>query len=183
MSITAMKQALEVLEDFVDDPRCQKQIDDASIALRQAIEQAEKQEHENEDEDSVGVFVEFTDGILREVIDDSAGVSSYTAPQPQQEPVAIECTCKASEMPFGRCCKTQPVGKFAKFTDGIWREVTDGAAGMPLYTTPQPQREWIGLTDEELKPLCDVNHIMLGAYVVDFIRAIEAKLKEKNNHD
>jgi hypothetical protein len=43
-----------------------------------------------------------------------------------------------------------------------------------------PQREWVGLTDEELKPLCDENHIMFGAYTVDFIQAIEAKLKEKN---
>ena len=34
--------------------------------------------------------------------------------------------------------------------------------------------------DEELKPLCDENHIMFGAYTVDFIQAIEAKLKEKN---
>jgi len=39
-----MKQALEVLEDFVDDPRAQKQIDEASISLRQAIAEAEKQE-------------------------------------------------------------------------------------------------------------------------------------------
>ena len=30
----------------------------------------------------------------------------------------------------------EPVGKFAKFTDNIWREVTDGSAGVPLYTTP-----------------------------------------------
>ena len=30
----------------------------------------------------------------------------------------------------------EPVGRFAKFTDGIWREVTDGSAGVPLYTTP-----------------------------------------------
>jgi hypothetical protein len=43
-----------------------------------------------------------------------------------------------------------------------------------------PKREWVGLTDEELKPLCDENHIMFGAYTVDFIQAIEAKLKEKN---
>ncbi len=50
----------------------------------------------------------------------------------------------------------------------------------PVYTTPQPQREWVGLTDEELKPLCDVNHIIYGAYTVDFVRSIEAKLKEKN---
>jgi len=34
----------------------------------------------------------------------------------------------------------EPVGRFAKFTDGIWREVTDGSAGQPLYTTP-PQRK------------------------------------------
>ena len=45
MSIEAMKQALEVLEDFVDDPRCQKQIDDASSALRQAIAEAEKRHY------------------------------------------------------------------------------------------------------------------------------------------
>jgi hypothetical protein len=29
-----------------------------------------------------------------------------------------------------------PVGKFAKFTDEIWREVTDGSPGVPLYAYP-----------------------------------------------
>jgi hypothetical protein len=43
-----------------------------------------------------------------------------------------------------------------------------------------PKREWVGLTDEELKPLCDENHIIYGAYTVDFIQSIEAKLKAKN---
>ena len=33
----------------------------------------------------------------------------------------------------------EPVGRFAKFTDGIWRPVTDYSAGVPLYTAP-PQR-------------------------------------------
>ena len=27
----------------------------------------------------------------------------------------------------------EPVGIFAKFTDGIWREVADGSNGIPLY--------------------------------------------------
>jgi hypothetical protein len=27
----------------------------------------------------------------------------------------------------------EPDGRFAQFTDGIWREVTDGSAGIPLY--------------------------------------------------
>ena len=80
------------------------------------------------------------------------------------------------------------MGKFAKFTDNIWREVTAGSAGVPLYTTP-PQRTWVGLTDEEIlavnmstvtklidEPIvCDTDHniIQLG-------KAIEAKLKHKN---
>jgi hypothetical protein len=42
------------------------------------------------------------------------------------------------------------------------------------------RKEWVGLTDEDLKPLCDEWKIMYGWYVNDFARAIEAKLKEKN---
>ena len=41
-------------------------------------------------------------------------------------------------------------------------------------------REWVGLTDEDLKPLCSEWRIMYGGYVDDFAKAIEAKLKEKN---
>ena len=55
---------------------------------------------------------------------------------------------------------------------------------LPLYTTP-PQREWVGLTDEEVSQMekdClwggkDFNG-NLGYWAV--YRAIEAKLKEKN---
>jgi len=42
---------------------------------------------------------------------------------------------------------------------------------VPLYTAP-PQREWVGLTDEEINAAWDSN--------LSFARAIEAKLKEKN---
>ena len=48
-------------------------------------------------------------------------------------------------------------------------------------TPPAAQRQWVGLTDEEIKPLCDENHIIYGAYTVDFIQSIEARLKEKNH--
>jgi hypothetical protein len=52
-----------------------------------------------------------------------------------------------------------------------------------LYTAP-PQREWQGLTDEEIKTMWD-NHIIPvfnkhGISPFVFARAIEAKLKEKN---
>jgi hypothetical protein len=39
------------------------------------------------------------------------------------------------------------------------------------------QREWVALTDEEARELCVAN----VPYVIDMVRALEAKLKEKNN--
>jgi hypothetical protein len=49
----------------------------------------------------------------------------------------------------------------------------------PLYTTP-PQRTWVGLTDEDLKLLSAEWRIVYGAWMDDFAKEIEAKLKEKN---
>ena len=48
----------------------------------------------------------------------------------------------------------------------------------PLYTIPQ--RTWVALTEEDLKPICDEWRIVYGAWMDDFARDIEAKLKEKN---
>ena len=42
------------------------------------------------------------------------------------------------------------------------------------------KREWVGLTDDELKALCDEWQIIYGGYVRPFAETIEAKLKEKN---
>jgi hypothetical protein len=81
--------------------------------------------------------------------------------------------------------KQEPVGRFAKFTDGIWREVAEGSVGVPLYTTPQ-QRTWVGLTDEEFEQLLvDAKFtrsdlLMIGACVEDICNMVEAKLKKKN---
>ena len=46
----------------------------------------------------------------------------------------------------------------------------------PLYTTP-PQREWVGLTDEEIDEALNVYNSFGGRLDA---RKIEAKLKEKN---
>ena len=64
----------------------------------------------------------------------------------------------------------EPVGKFAKFTDGIWREVTDGSAGVLLYTTPQRKP----LTDEEIQHLLMPVRIFGDGYYLRIARAIEA---------
>jgi hypothetical protein len=46
----------------------------------------------------------------------------------------------------------------------------------PLYTAP-PQREWQGLTDEEIMDACAA---VWASHPIDVGRIIEAKLKEKN---
>jgi hypothetical protein len=57
-----------------------------------------------------------------------------------------------------------------------WKKPPSTYKPIALYTAP-PQREWVGLTDEEARELCVAN----VPYVIDMVRALEAKLKEKNN--
>jgi hypothetical protein len=47
-----------------------------------------------------------------------------------------------------------------------------------LYTAP-PRREWVGLKDDEIKEVAN-SCVWSETYHVDFSRAIEAKLREKN---
>jgi len=72
--------------------------------------------------------------------------------------------------------KDEPVGKFAKFTDGIWREVTDYSAGIPLYTTPQST--WVGLTEDEIKECFAITPDQFLPWQI--YKRIEIKLKERN---
>ena len=76
--------------------------------------------------------------------------------------------------------------------------VTDGTDGrkystvFPYEPKPRPirvdddddiqdyKRPWVGLTKNELQPICNEYRIIFGSWVEDFARAIEAKLKEKN---
>ena len=87
--------------------------------------------------------------------------------EPEQEPVAWRAW----------------VSKFPQGTGSDWVYVTkpimkDSVHNQPLYTTP-PQRTWVGLTDEEVKNFVQAVWPR-EATPTDYIRAIEAKLKEKN---
>ena len=83
--------------------------------------------------------------------------------QPEQEPVAWMCPDDPEQE-----------------TAFSWQSghcVDCGKKKVPVYTTP-PQRPWKSLTDAEIKSTAS-----LGIYekpLIDFARAIEAKLKEKN---
>jgi len=88
--------------------------------------------------------------------------------QPEQEPVAWSM--------FKR-------GRLESFWmdkgDAYDYEFTSEHEWKPLYTTP-PQRTWVGLTEEDLKLLSAEWRIVYGAWMDDFAKDIEAKLKEKN---
>ena len=56
-----------------------------------------------------------------------------------------------------------------------WVQNKEDTNGVAFYTMP-PKREWVGLTDEEIDGWNIVGHESLR----EFVRAIEAKLKEKN---
>ena len=64
--------------------------------------------------------------------------------------------------------------------DGCWYATAKkvGKDDKPLYTTP-PQRPWVGMTREEFEQCYE----LMGEPMDDWAlgRAIEAKLKEKNN--
>jgi hypothetical protein len=77
--------------------------------------------------------------------------------QPEQEPVAYLCENAVGHKYFR------------------WKKPSSTYTPIALYTTP-PQRTWTKLTDEEVGDLSDF------AYTNDeeFVRNVEAKLKEKN---
>ena len=63
-----------------------------------------------------------------------------------------------------------------------WREEAYKQAGYPL-----PEREWVGLTDDEIESAIDDGFAfglndgnVSNDYVIRYVRVIEAKLKEKN---
>ena len=60
----------------------------------------------------------------------------------------------------------------------------DDPKGFPVYTAP-PKREWVGLTDEEIEKIVDLNTEDDYGYDIwcngrAVARDVEAKLKEKN---
>ena len=158
--IEAMKQALEALEILAryENPETRIQVrkpkdggpivtmyphkvaSDAAQSLRQAIEQAEK-----------------------------------------QEPVAHKDWCIGKDK--GPCnCKENPFGYFQyDMRLDAWVQNRDSNRGVAFYTTPQPQHEWVGLTDEEIKHA--PHHMVDGAYHYSFKQGAEwaeAKLRSKN---
>jgi hypothetical protein len=200
MSITVMKQELEALEEFGNHrhdcpqwptytepekyPACDCGYDKAITTGRQAIAEAEKREAYQEP------VADRLDRLLWEFVDLQAKFPEHKpkpetwphvmayAPKVEQDPVAWSVEGWSDNTLYARSIFHKL--EESKNTAAAFAKHYPTVHTIPLYTHPQPKIEWVGLTDEELKPICDENYIAYGAYTVDFIKAIEAKLKEKN---
>ena len=155
MSIQAMRQALEALEECRRDPRLKYEhpfYDKTITSLRAAIETAEKQE-------PVGKFAQFQDGIWREVTVGSSGVLLYATPPAAQRQWLLADAIRA-----------EPTEMIYKWR--VLELVKEHAVA---------QRQWVGLTDEEISR--QVFGVTEGAFFNAFNQGVkwaEATLKEKN---
>jgi hypothetical protein len=151
----ALKLALEQLEYYaVNKPRAG--IYEAVIAIKQA--RSAKQEHEPENEPHVSL----------------ASVREDWGPGPHE----------VHSLPSQPAHVQEPVAHINQ--NNVIHEAGYewGPTNMltPLYTTPPAaQRQWVGLTDEEIEKVWQRTQANdFHDCVQPFARAIEAKLKEKN---
>ena len=182
MSKEAMKLALEASEEIKrwtdrytnPDHPVSTFVEKAITALREALaEQPAQQEPEQQEPDwKDRLIAQHEETILWQ----SKRIAELLdAPQPpaQQEPVAWRYDLKRG-------------GSFEGVSTEYSRvKLSIGENWIPLYTSPPAQRTWVDLTDEGI-----IEWVESGEYNVitndwashiEFARAIEAKLKEKNN--
>jgi len=106
---------------------------------------------------------------------------------PAQEPVAVDATTMElaeSVGLIGPASRTHDLhAAIQRFHDLICANATLKAAKMAadaISEATPPKREWVGLTDEEIHKADPLPHVMFDQQRIDFARAIEAKLKERN---
>jgi hypothetical protein len=167
--IDAMKQALEALEYHQEQTRPIHKTQETITALRQAIAEAEKESILQEISD-IGQW-DTSDMAHRSgglSVEQALNGLAETSREIEQEPVAWmfeEYGESSRGMRWFKCLGTEK----PQHPESTYRNIT------PLYTAPV-KREWVGLTDEEIKNILDCGR----GGLVD-IKKAEQILKEKNN--
>ena len=87
------------------------------------------------------------------------------------------------ETAFG---ETEPVAWMHNFIDDVIiknrpTDITCNAGRWTALYTASPQREWVGLTDEEYEEMAEQYVTNCYFDTLEYAKNIEAKLKEKNN--
>ena len=180
MSISAMKQALEVIEaaiesgDWQIDGACDPSM--AIHSLYEAIAEAEKQE-------PVAIGEEWKPCVklpiivhVREQRKGETHVSTREGITPVKEDDLIMRGVAGEEYPIGRELfnRTYTFDTAPVHAINISQERVD--------ETAKREHEWVGLTDEEVGGLTVFDGLtnIEVPILADFVRATEAKLKEKN---
>jgi hypothetical protein len=157
LQVEAMKQALEALEEIHHGnmtPMAETNWNKAITSLHQAIEQAGKQE-------SVASMIgEIFNAAGIGIGFEPSGVTHiYSTGAPELEPAGI------------------------LFDEhGNSKTILEPRKPVRLDVSPQPQREWVSLTKDEIYDIAENDEIdwPVGG-TVTFARLIEAELKEKNH--
>jgi hypothetical protein len=181
MSIEAMKQALEALSDpWSAGP---EGVADAITSLRQAIEQAEKQEP------VAWITLESKwrlkgGGNAGGTVPVHAKQSStskyplYTTPQPQRD------TWKNAAIRLGEELSSVGPAGYYNMTAEQWLDWAIDQQPRGKNSLSQPQRKWVGLTDNERDDIWNRYCDEMGEASIndasDIVQAIEQALKEKN---
>ena len=168
MSIEAMKQALEKATEVME-AACIRvdELKAENESLRQAIAEAEKQDHIR---DATKMVEQEHEWLCGECIRCGASIEKHEV---SQEPVAWK------DMAFTRLGavrdKMHPddVATVQRFLNGDYTHP-------PVPQGHEPKREWVGLTDDEVQGFADQYWGDDNMTMHSMFRAIEAKLKEKN---
>jgi hypothetical protein len=179
MSIEAMKQALEALEklwDIIDDIDTYGDMAKSDDKLyRSLVERRQRQRFEQTGISTDGY--ELNGGAI-------TTLRQAIAEAEKQEPVG-EIVHAFSDLVSVSIPKMPPVGTklYTEPPKREWENVTDDALieevrrrGFTIRDAQISQKRWVGLTDEEYKFLHNKNY-----NYEELARAVEVKLKERNN--
>ena len=147
-----MQDALDALNNFDKGNHGMRWQVPLIKALRARLAQPENDF--NPDWDAMAVMVEEQQRMAKRIEELEARLA-----QPEQEPVAWMGAHDRTDL----YCRKPPQ-----------------ADVIPLYTAP-PQREWVGLTDDEYELMAEKRVTNYFFNTLDYAHDIEAKLKEKNN--
>lgn len=174
-----MQQALDALELHAEQyPHMQKGYTvDAITALRERLAQPEQKPFCYHDGRNI---------VGKEFADHSDVFPLYTSPNPeQQKPVRFNCTviddAHLNGVPLSQWGKQHEMQPCAGRNCGSTNPNLHSAECFEDYEKSTGMNQWQGLTDEEIKAMPQWFPSHETAAVLPLIRAIEAKLKEKNH--
>lgn len=113
--------------------------------------------------------------------------AGFTAPQPQREQeheLALQEATQIATWLWKNFYKEKaPQWEVLPDIRGVLSQIDNMVAGLKYDPpAPQPQREWVGLTDADVREL-DTSEFWDDHTPADFVRLVEAKLREKNGAD